>query len=61
MLRFASYADGYGQFAMARERFLELPEQVRAIRCRDCASCSVDCPHGVHVRERVGQAQEWFA
>jgi predicted aldo/keto reductase-like oxidoreductase len=61
MLRFATYADGYGQFAMARERFLELPEQVRAVRCRDCVTCSVDCPHGVHVRERVGQAQEWFA
>ena len=60
MLRFATYADGYGQFAMARERFLELPEQVRAVRCRDCVTCSVDCPHGVHVRERVGQAQEWF-
>jgi hypothetical protein len=60
MLRFASYADGYGQFAMARERYLELPENVRAIRCRDCATCSVDCPHGVRVRERVGQAQEWF-
>jgi hypothetical protein len=61
MLRFASYADGYGQFAMARERFLELPEHVRAIRCSECATCSVDCPHGVRVRERVGQAQEWFA
>jgi predicted aldo/keto reductase-like oxidoreductase len=61
MLRFASYADGYGQFAMAREKYLELPEHVRAIRCSDCASCSVDCPHGVHVRDRVGQAQEWFA
>jgi hypothetical protein len=60
MLRFASYADGYGQFAMARERYLELPENVRAIRCSDCATCSVDCPHGVRVRERVGQAQEWF-
>jgi predicted aldo/keto reductase-like oxidoreductase len=61
MLRFATYADGYGQFAMARERFLELPERVRAVRCRDCASCSVACPNGVQVRERVGQAQEWFA
>jgi hypothetical protein len=61
MLRFASYAEGYGQFAMARERFLELPEHVRAIRCSECATCSVDCPHGVRVRERVGQAQEWFA
>jgi uncharacterized protein len=61
LLRFLSYAEGYGQFAMARERFLELPEPVRAIRCADCASCSVDCPNGVRVRERVGRAQELFA
>jgi hypothetical protein len=61
MLRFLSYAEGYGQFAMARERFLELPDQVRAIRCGDCDSCSVDCPNGVRVRERVGRAQELFA
>ncbi len=61
MLRFLSYAEGYGQFAMARERFLQLPERVRAIRCADCVSCSVDCPNGVRVRERVGRAQEMFA
>jgi predicted aldo/keto reductase-like oxidoreductase len=61
MLRFLSYAEGYGQFAMARERFLELPDNVRSLRCADCASCSVDCPNGVRVRERVGRAQELFA
>jgi predicted aldo/keto reductase-like oxidoreductase len=61
MLRFLSYAEGYGQFAMARERFLELPDHVRSIRCADCGSCSVACPNGVHVREGVGRAQELFA
>jgi aryl-alcohol dehydrogenase-like predicted oxidoreductase len=60
MLRFLSYAEGYGQFAMARERFLELPQHVRDIRCGECGSCSVDCPNGVRVRERVGLAQELF-
>jgi aryl-alcohol dehydrogenase-like predicted oxidoreductase len=61
MLRFLSYAEGYGQFAMARERFLELPDHVRSIRCDNCATCSVDCPNGVRVQERVGRAQELFA
>ena len=61
MLRFLTYAEGYGQFAMARERFLELPEHVRAVRCGDCGSCSVDCPNGVQVRKRVARAQELFA
>jgi uncharacterized protein len=41
VLRFVTYAEGHGQFAMAREHFLALPEQVREIRCRDCAECSV--------------------
>ena len=61
MLRFVSYAEGYGQFAMARERFLELPEPVRAIRCSDCGACSIECPNGVRVRARVTRAQELFA
>jgi hypothetical protein len=60
MLRFLTYAESYGQFAMARDRFLELPERVRSIRCGDCADCSVDCPNGVRVRERVSRAQELF-
>ncbi len=61
MLRFLTYAEGYGQFAMAREHFLELPGHVRDIRCSDCGSCSVDCPNGVRVRDRLMRAQELFA
>ncbi len=60
MLRFLTYAEGYGQFALARERFLELPKPVREIRCGDCESCSVRCPNGVQVRGRVMRAQELF-
>jgi predicted aldo/keto reductase-like oxidoreductase len=60
VIRYVSYAEGYGQFPMAREHFLELPEDIRAIRCSDCGACSVDCPNGVRVRERVGRAQEIF-
>ena len=61
VLRFLSYAEGYGQFAMAREHFLGLPEHVREISCGDCASCSIDCPNGVLVRDRVMRARELFA
>jgi predicted aldo/keto reductase-like oxidoreductase len=61
VLRFLTYAEGYGQFAMAREHFLALPDHVKAVRCSDCASCSVDCPNGVRVRGRVMHAQELFA
>ena len=61
MLRFLTYVEGYGQFALAREKFLELPEHVRGIRCGDCGACTVDCPHGVQVRESVMRAQELLA
>jgi hypothetical protein len=61
MLRFLSYAEGYGQFAMARDHYLELPADVRRIKCRDCSSCSVNCPNGVEVQNRLIKAQALFA
>lgn len=61
VLRILTYAEGYGQFAMARGRFLELPEHARSAKCGECASCSIDCPNGVRVRTRIQRAQELFA
>jgi hypothetical protein len=61
VLRFLTYADGYGQFALGRERFLELTSEQTAVRCGDCAECTVKCPHGVAVRSRMTRAQELFA
>jgi len=60
-IRYLSYADFYGQFALGREHFLALPEEARAVRCRDCSACEVKCPNGVHVAERLVRAQELFA
>ena len=59
-IRYLSYADFYGQFALGREHFAMLPEQARTIRCGDCEFCSVVCPNGVHVAERMVRAQELF-
>jgi predicted aldo/keto reductase-like oxidoreductase len=61
VLRILTYADGYGQFALGRERFLELGPEHGAARCASCSECTVECPHGVRVRERVTRAQELFA
>ena len=61
MLRILTYADGYGQFALARERFSELPAHQAAVRCGDCAQCTVKCAHGVQVANRLTRAQELFA
>jgi predicted aldo/keto reductase-like oxidoreductase len=61
ILRYLTYADGYGQFSLGRERFLELPAEVAQVRCDSCSTCTVDCPHGVRVSERLARAQELFA
>ena len=61
ILRHLSYADGYGQFQLARESFLELPAEVRSVRCRDCSECAITCPNGVRVAERLTRAQELLA
>ncbi|MBE0658012.1 MAG: aldo/keto reductase [Bryobacteraceae bacterium] len=58
-LRCLTYADGYGQFALARQRYQELP--TAATSCADCSACTVACPNGVNVRERLVRAQELLA
>jgi uncharacterized protein len=61
VLRYLVYAEGYGEFRLGRESFLSLPDDVRAVRCGDCTTCSVSCANGVRVAERISRAQEVFA
>ena len=61
LIRILTYADGYGQFALARERFLELPAEQTSVKCGDCDKCTVECRRGVDVTARLTRAQELFA
>jgi predicted aldo/keto reductase-like oxidoreductase len=61
VLRYLSYADGYGQFALAREEYAKLPIALANVHCRDCELCTVTCPFGVQVATRLSRAQELFA
>ncbi len=61
LLRYLTYAEGYGQFGLGREQYLTLPASLREVRCADCASCPVACPEGVRVTQRLTRAQELFA
>jgi uncharacterized protein len=61
LVRFVSYADGYGQFPMGRTGFRQLPRNLQAVRCVDCAECVVRCPNGVNIRRQAARAQELFA
>ena len=58
VLRCLTYAEGYGQFALGRERYQELAQ---IGRCADCSACTVNCPYGVQVAARMARAQEIFA
>ena len=61
MLRYLTYADGYGQFALGRENFQKLPVVEQNVRCSDCKTCAIQCPNGVRVAEHLTRAQEIFA
>jgi len=60
LLRYLTYADGYGEFALGREGFLRLPPEIRQVRCSQCPACTIRCPNGVQVSERLIRAQELF-
>jgi predicted aldo/keto reductase-like oxidoreductase len=61
ILRYLTYAEGYGEFARGREEFQALPSALTQVRCSDCPSCTVTCPFGVQVANRLCRAQELFA
>src|SRR5271157_5026856 len=61
IIRYVSYVEGYREFALGRENWLQLAANHQAVRCGDCAHCTVNCPKGVRVFDRVSRAQELFA
>jgi len=61
VLRYLSYSEGYGEFQLARENYLSLPSETRNARCTSCETCSIQCPNGVQVAQRLSRAQELFA
>ncbi len=61
VLRYLTYAEGYGQFALGRENFLTLEAAHREVKCGDCTECAVKCVNGVRVQERLIRAQKLFA
>jgi uncharacterized protein len=60
-LRYLAYNDFAGDFRQARDNFLRLPNEIRAVRCSDCSTCAIQCPNGVEVRNRLIRAQYLLA
>ena len=61
VLRFVMYAESYGEFGLGREGFQSLSAGQAAVRCDECDHCTVNCPRGLRVAQRVSLAQEYFA
>lgn len=61
IIRYVSYAEGYGEFGLGRENFQLLPAELQQVKCSDCSKCAISCPNGVQVAARVSRAQELFA
>ncbi len=61
VLRFLAYHDFGGNYHQAAMNFRDLDKEIRDVRCQDCSSCPVQCPNGVHVRDRLIRAQELLA
>jgi uncharacterized protein len=60
-LRFLAYNDFGGNFHQARMNFISLPKEIRDVKCNDCGSCSIQCPNGVEIRNRLIRAQTLLA
>jgi predicted aldo/keto reductase-like oxidoreductase len=56
-LRYLAYHDFGGDFHQARDNFVRLPTEIQAIRCSDCSACTIQCPNGVDVQNRLVRAQ----
>jgi uncharacterized protein len=61
VLRFLAYHDFAGNYHQAAMSFRGLEKGIQDIRCRDCSGCTIQCPNGVHVQERLIRAQELLA
>lgn len=59
--RYLMYSENYGEFGLGRDHFRALPAGLREVRCSLCPECTVACPYGVHIAERLTRAQECFA
>ena len=61
VLRFLAYNDYCGNYHQARMSFMELPKEIKKVRCGDCSDCAIQCPNGVQVQDRLIRAQELLA
>jgi uncharacterized protein len=60
-LRYLAYNDFAGDLYQAQDNFRRLPKEIQEVQCSDCSSCTIHCPNGVAVRDRLIRAQDILA
>jgi len=60
LVRTAMYAEGYRDRKLARANFALIPENNRHMACNDCEHCTIQCPNGVAVQQRISKLHEYF-
>jgi len=58
--RCVGYAYGYGDLALARENYSQLPPSSRVEACGDCDRCKVKCVNGLDLNRTIRHARELF-
>ena len=59
--RCLTYANGYGDIELAREKYLMLSCNENIDICTDCDTCMVKCVNGLNLTENIKRARELFA
>jgi len=58
--RCMNYAFGYGNIALAKENYNNLPDSNRLNVCSDCDECLVECVNGLNLTENIRRARKLF-
>jgi len=61
LIRTAMYAEGYRDLHMARTTYFAIAEKNRRISCTRCEQCSIDCPNGVNIKDRISKIEGLLA
>jgi hypothetical protein len=61
ILRYRSYATGYGNPALGRELYAKLPKDRTVLACRRCGTCQGACPNGIAVMQELQEAHRVLA
>jgi uncharacterized protein len=58
LIRTSMYLEGYSDIRLARLNYASIPVGNRQISCDNCTQCSISCPNGVAIRERIAVVKE---